>query len=53
MTTKRQQYWLDAAEKESKRNSIAATLFWLIAQPNDQEQIDERRDDELRPESTR
>ncbi len=44
MTTKRQQFWINAAEKGVERNNeLTATLFWLIAQPNDQEQADDRQ----------
>lgn len=41
--TARQQYWADAAEEEASRNPVAATLFWLLAQPSPAEQRQQQR----------
>ena len=43
MTTKRQEFWADAAEADARKNPLAATLFALLAQPSPAEKRAEKK----------
>ncbi len=48
--TKRQQYWLDASEQAGRRRQeVFATFCYLLAQPNEEEQAEIRRNTPTEP----